>query len=418
VIASNPFALGTRLPARVEEPADGKGVAALLAAAAETGAGVVAFGGSTLQSIGNPPLRYDLALSLSRLDRVLQYDPRDLTIGLEAGITLESAARTLGQARQFIPFDAPLPRRATVGGTLAAGWGGPRRTTYGGLRDLLIGSTAALSDGSLANAGGMVVKNVTGYDMSKLYVGSLGTLGIIVRANFKALPQPAAQRLAVAPLRDEVRERALAGLAQLRIEPTAALVVDGFFERTPRMHEEDARLVILFEGSEAAVDRATRDLRSVLGKCGVAETLLFDGGAAATVFQDTIDAYVEPIENRSITYRSTGPASTVWERALTARAIVLSFETRYDFIADIRTGDAIVRITGKTATRTAERLGEIDAQLRAALPGATVLAGDPRLRAQVDAWGTPPSTLPTLRAIKARFDPTATLAPGRFVGGI
>jgi glycolate oxidase FAD binding subunit len=418
VIASNPFALGTRLPARVEEPADGRHVAALLAAAAESGSGVVAFGGSTLQSIGNAPRRYDVALSLRRLDRVLQYDPRDLTVGLEAGITLESVARALGQARQFIPFDAPLPRRATVGGTLAAGWAGPRRATYGHLRDLLIGTTVALTDGSLASAGGMVVKNVTGYDMSKLYVGSLGTLGIIVRANFKALPQPAAQRLAVAPLGDEVRERALAGLAQLRIEPTAALIVDGFFERTPRVREEDARLVILFEGSEAAVDRATRDVRSVLGKCGVAETLLFDGAAAATVLQDTIDAYVEPIENRSITYRSTGLTSTVRERALTARAIVLSFESRYDFIADIRTGDAIVRIAGKTATRTAERLTEIDAQLRAELPGITVLAGDPRLRAQVDAWGAAPSTLPTLRAIKERFDPSATLAPGRFVGGI
>jgi glycolate oxidase FAD binding subunit len=418
VIVSNPFALGTRLPARVEEPADGQRVAALLAAAAEEGCGVVAFGGSTLQSIGNLPRRYDVAISLRLLDRVLQYDPRDLTVGLEAGITLESIARTLAQARQFIPFDAPLPRRATLGGTLAAGWAGPRRATYGHLRDLLIGSTVALTDGSLARAGGMVVKNVTGYDMSKLYVGSLGTLGIIVRANFKALPQPAAQRLAVAPLADEVRERALAGLAQLKIEPTAALVVDGFFERTPRVREEDARLVILFEGSEAAVDRATRDVRCVLGKCGVAETLLFDGAAAATVLQDTIDAYVEPIDNRSITYRSTGLASTVWERALTARAIVLSFEARYDFIADIRTGDVIVRIAGKTATRTAERLVEIDAQLRAALPAITVLAGDPRLRAQVDAWGSPPSTLPTLRAIKERFDPRATLAPGRFVGGI
>lgn len=418
MISSDSFVLGTRLPTRVEEPADGEGVAALLAAAAQAGSSVVAFGGSTLQSIGNPPRRYDIAISLRRLDRVLRYDPRDLTVGLEAGITLESVARTLAQARQFIPFDAPLPRRATVGGTLAAGWAGPRRAAYGQLRDLLIGSRVALTDGSLASAGGMVVKNVTGYDMSKLYVGSLGTLGVIVRANFKALPQPAAQRLAIAPLIDEVSERALAGLAQLKIEPTAALVIDGFFERTPRVHQEDARLVICFEGSEAAVERATRDLRSVLGKCGVPETLLFDGGAAAAVLQDTIDAYVEPLADRSITYRSAGLASTVRERASTARAIVLAFEMRYDFIADIRTGDAIVRIAGKTSRRLAERLAEIDAQLRAALPGATVLAGDPRLRAQVDAWDGAPSTLPTLRAIKERFDPSATLAPGRFVGGI
>ncbi|MGD0472291.1 MAG: FAD-binding oxidoreductase [Candidatus Velthaea sp.] len=418
MIASNPFALATRLPARVEEPADPQRVAALLATAAEAGNGVVAFGGSTLQSLGNAPRRYDVAICLRRLDRVLAYGPRDLTIGLEAGITLESVAGTLAQARQFLPFDAPLPRRATVGGTLAAGWAGPRRATYGQLRDLLIGSTVALTDGSLASAGGMVVKNVTGYDMSKLYVGSLGTLGIIVRANFKTLPQPPAQRLAIAPLGEEVRQRALAALGQLTIEPTAALVVDGFFERTPRVHEEDTRLVTIFEGSEAAVDRATRDLRSVLGKSGVAETLLFDGGAAAAVLQDTIDAYIEPIEDRSITYRSAGLPSTVWQRAHSARAIALSFEARYDFIADVRNGDAIVRLAGSSARHTTELLSEIDAQLRTALPGITVLAGDPRLRAQVDAWGPAPATLTMLRAIKDRFDPSATLAPGRFVGGI
>jgi glycolate oxidase FAD binding subunit len=418
VIAFNPFALGTRTPARIEEPGDDQRVAALLAAAAESGSAVVAFGGSTLQSIGNPPRRFDVALSLRRLDRVLQYDPRDLTVGLEAGITLDSVARALAAARQFIPFDAPLPRRATVGGTLAAGWAGPRRAAYGHLRDLLIGTTVALTDGSLASAGGMVVKNVTGYDMSKLYVGSLGTLGIVVRANFKALPQPPAQRLAVAPLGDEVRARALGGLAQLTIEPTATLVVDGFFERTPRVHNEDSRLVVLFEGSEVVVDRATRDLRSVLGKCGVAETLLFDGGAAAAVLQDTIDAYIEPLADRSITYRSTGLPSTVWERVLTARAIVLAAQARYDFIADLRTGDAIVRIAGPSARETADLLTGVDATLRGALPALMVLAGDPRLRAQVDAWGAVPPTLATLRAIKSRFDPGATLAPGRFVGGI
>jgi len=418
VISSNPFALGSRAPARIEEPGDARRVAALLTAAGESGSAVVAFGGATLQSIGNAPQRYDIALTLRRLDRVLQYDPRDLTIGLEAGITLESAQRALAQARQFVPFDAPLPRRATVGGTLAAGWAGPRRATYGHLRDLLIGSTVALTDGTLASAGGMVVKNVTGYDMSKVYVGSLGTLGIIVRANFKALPQPAGQRVAIAPLSDDARDRTLGALGQLTVEPTAALVVEGFFERAPRVRDEDARLLVVFEGSALVIDRATRDLRSVLGKCGVAETLLFDGAAAAAVLQDTIDAYIEPVDDRSITYRSTGIPSTVWERTAGACAIVRACGARYDFVADLCTGDAIVRIAGASASHAADALVEIDPELRRAQPGITVLAGDPRLRAQVDAWGSVPSAFETMRAIKTRFDPAATLAPGRYVGGL
>ncbi len=418
MIASNPYALGGRVPHRVEEPADAQRLAATLAAAAAAGAGVVAFGGATLQSIGNAPRRYDVAISLGRLDRVLQYDPHDLTVGVEAGITLDALGRLLAGARQFIPFDAPLARRATVGGALAAGWAGPRRATYGHVRDLLIGSTVALADGTLASAGGMVVKNVTGYDMSKVYVGSLGTLGIIVRANFKALPHPAAQRVAIAPLTDERRERTLAALSQLTVEPTAALVVDGFFERTPRVRDEESRLLIVFEGSTAVIDRATRQLRSVLGKCGVAETLLFDGAAAAAVLQDAIDAYVEPVDDRSITYRSTGLPADVLPRALNACAIVRECGARCDFIADVCTGDAILRLAGSSQQQASDLLGEIDELLRDALPAITVIAGDPLLRSQVDAWGANPSALETMRAVKRRFDPASTLAPGRFVGGI
>jgi glycolate oxidase FAD binding subunit len=418
MIAANPYALGSRAPLRIEEPADARRVATTLATATDAGAAVVFFGGGTLQSIGNAPRRYDIALSLRRLDRIAQYDPRDLTIGLEAGITLDTVSRALGQARQFIPFDAPAPRRATVGGTLAAGWAGPRRASYGQLRDLVIGSTVALTDGSLATAGGMVVKNVTGYDMSKLYIGSLGTLGAIVRANFKTLPLPAAQRLAFAPLTDEVRERTLASLSQLTLEPTATLVVDGFFERVPRVRDESSRLLMLFEGSTAMINRATRDLRSVLGKCGVAETRLFDGVEAAAVFQETIEAYVEPIEDRSITYRSTGLPSSAWERATKASTIVRGWDARCDLIADLRTGDVIVRVAGSSARTAADLVTTIDAPLRAALPTTTILAGDPSLRAQLDAWGDVPPAFATQRAIKQRFDPTATLAPGRFLGGL
>lgn len=418
MIATNAFLLGELAPARVEEPADATRVAATLSAAAESGEAVVAFGGSTLQSIGNAPARYTVALSLARLDRVLQYDPRDLTIGLEAGITLANVARALDDARQFIPFDAPLPQRATVGGTLAAGWAGPRRAAYGHSRDLLIGTTVALTDGSLAAAGGMVVKNVTGYDMSKVYVGSLGTLGIIVRANFKTLPRPAVQRIAVAPLTDDVRERTLDALVDLPVEPTAALVVDGFFGLARTLRGERSRLFILFEGSTAAVDRATRDVRSLLGKCGIAETLVLDGGAAANALQQVVDAYIEPLEDRSITYRHVGLPSDVRTRAGATAERMREHGALCDAIADLRTGDAIFRIAGPSSDEMAEMLPELDAILRDALPAATVLAGAARLRPLVDAWGAPPASLATQRSVKRRFDPNGALAPGRYVGGL
>jgi len=418
VTAKRSYVLGEHTPPRVEEPADAAAVAALLRAATADGKAVVAFGGGTLQTIGATPSRYDIALSLRKLDRVLDYDHRDLTIGLGAGVTVDTVNRTLAKAGQFIPFDAPQPALATAGGTLAAGWVGPRSTTYGRLRDVLIGSTAALSDGTLAAAGGMVVKNVTGYDMSKLYVGSLGTLGILVRANFKALPRAATRRLALAPLPDDTRERAIAAIGNLTIEPTAALVVDGFFRAVPRVRDEDARLIVLFEGSAAVIERATRDLRSALGAAGVAETALFDDAAAEKTLQQVIDAYIEPVGDRSLTYRSHGLASNAWARAGAAHAIAREHGLACDTIADIRGGVAIARIAGRTYEALSEWLAECDANIRRVIPQSTVLAGDARLRARVDAWGTLPSTIETMRSLKARFDPTATLAPGRYAGGI
>jgi glycolate oxidase FAD binding subunit len=418
VTKASSYKLGSHTPSRIEEPADASAVAALLASVAAERAAAVAFGGGTLQAVGNAPSRYDIALSLRRLNHVLDYDHRDLTIGLDAGMTIEAVNATLGKFGQFIPFDVPQPRTATVGGTLAAGWTGPRSATYGRLRDVLIGSTVALPDGTLACAGGMVVKNVTGYDMSKLYVGSLGTLGVIVRANFKAQPRAANRRLALAPLPDDVRERAIAAVANLAIEPTAALVVEGFFRAVARVRDEDARMIVLFEGSPAVIDRATRDLRSALGAAGVAETSLFDEHPAEKHLQDVLDAYIDPVEDRSVTFRSTGLASNAWTRAAVFHAVAHENASRCDTIVDIRGGVVIARFEGRTHAALAEVLTRIATGVRRVIPQASVLAGDARLRAAIDAWGVAPSTIATMRELKARFDPDALLAPGRYVGGI
>lgn len=403
-------------PPRVVEPADAEAVAQTLRDCAREGSAVVAYGGGTLQGIGNAPARCDVALHLHGVRGLVDYDPHELTFGALAGTTLAEVTRTLAAAGQFVPFDAPFADEATVGGTLSAGWAGPRRATYGRLRDLLIGSTAALADGTLAHAGGMVVKNVTGYDMSKLYVGALGTLGVVTRANFKSLPLPRARRLALAPVGEDVRERAIATVATLALEPTATLVVDGFARVLPR--GGSLRLVALLEGSEAAVERTTRELRSALGRAGVAETMLLDGDEAQRAFASLIDAYVESVDDRSVTYRSPGLPSTAWARVREAGRIVASHGAALDAIADVRTGDAIVRVRGRDASGLANALGEIDAALRAALERSFVIAGAPGLRARIDAWGPAPATLPTLRALKARFDPAGILAPGRYVGGI
>ena len=403
------FRLGALQPARLVEPKDATEVAAELRAASEAGEAVVVHGGGTLQRSANPPVRYDVALSMRRLDAVYDYDPRDLTAGVGAGMTIGELQRTLAQHRQFLPLDAPFAQQATVAGTLAAGWAGPRRAAYGRPRDLLIGATVALANGTLASSGGMVVKNVTGYDMGKLYVGSHDTLGVIVRANFKVLPAPAVRRLAIAPFDEELRERALAHASALQLEPVALLVIDGFREAAGPAHP---RLVALLEGSEAVVDRATRELRSALGAAGIAETRLLDGDDAARAFQSVLDAYAARDGEASLTLLARGLPSEAAARAQRVRAGIRRAET----IADLRTGDVVVRVRETAAPSADEDGPPVDRVVRDLLGHATVLSSGSATRA--DAWGEAPATLPTMRALKTQFDPQGVLAPGRFVGGI
>jgi len=316
--AAASYALGALTPSRVVEPNDTTETAALLRAASDAGEAVVAFGGGTLQGSANAPARYDVALSTKRLNALHEYDPRELTAGIGGGMTVGELDALLARNGQFLPLDAPFSAQATIGGTLAAGWAGPRRGAYGRPRDLLIGATVALADGTLAKTGGMVVKNVTGYDMGKLYVGSQGTLGVIVRANFKVLPAPAVRRLAIAPFDDELRERAILHASALSVEPAALLIVDGFHEIAAAGRP---RLFALLEGSEHVVDRTTRELRSALGAAGIAETRLLDGEAAATAFASILDVYATAASETSVTFLARGLPSEAVLRAQRARDV-------------------------------------------------------------------------------------------------
>ncbi len=416
-MSADTYAIGTRAPKAAHVAESVEAVAALLRACDSEGRTVVLFGGGTLQGMGAVPSRYDVALDCSRLDRVLEHEPRDLTIAVEAGCTLAALERTLAAAGRFLPLDAPRALSATVGGTLASGWLGPRRAAYGRSRDFVIGTTCVLADGTIASAGGMVCKNVTGYDLSKLYVGSLGTLAALVRANLRTLAAPAARRLAIAPLPEGTRPRTIAHLAALSIEPAAALIVRGFAKSIEGTDGIDGRVFVLCEGTQRTVDAATRELRSALGSAGVPETRLVDRDAG-TVFARLIDAYVERLGSRSITYRSFGSAAQATARLdafeRVARANGLDLET----IEDLRTGDVLARISSRLTPEFAARALAFDAGRRTALAGARILAAPPRLRARLDAWGPAPASFAAMRAIKAQFDPRGTLAPGRFVGGL
>jgi glycolate oxidase FAD binding subunit len=161
-----------------------------------TGAGlqVIPRGGATKMDWGNPPRSGELMLSTRRLNRVVEHAWGDMTATVEAGCTLQQLQQTLAEHGQRLALDPLWPEQATIGGILATNDSGPLRIRFGSLRDLIIGITLALPDGTLAKSGGKVVKNVAGYDLPKLATGSLGTLGIITQAIFRLHPVPRESR--------------------------------------------------------------------------------------------------------------------------------------------------------------------------------------------------------------------------------
>jgi glycolate oxidase FAD binding subunit len=397
-------------------PENAQAVASVLASCDRASEKVQIVGGGTLSGMGYPPERVDVTLSTAALTGIVANERSDLVIAAQAGTPIRDIAVLLAAQSQFVPFDAPRAQYATLGGTLAAGWVGPRRHRYGRVRDYLIGSTIVLADGTIARAGGMVVKNVAGYDMSRLYAGSFGTLGVLVQANLKTIPLPPHARLFVARLPERTRDRAIAQLATLRVEPAAAFWVDGFHALEGEDGDE-GRVVVLMEGSDALLERATLELRSSLGRAGVPETHIVDAGARES-FERIVDAYIACLGERSVTYRLYPPADAAPGRALELRELTHRFGLRSETIVDVMNGDVALRVSDLDAHAFGSKIEQFDDALHAVEPTAQVVASEHPSRQHLRVWGAPPASIEHMRALKARFDPKRTLNPGCFIGGI
>lgn len=374
-------------------------------------------GGNTLRGFGAPPTRADVVVTTTGLADLLTHNYHDLTCSTQSGIRVADFADLLDKRGQFIPIDVPQRRKATVGGALASGWLGPRRHVYGRPRDLVIGSQVVLADGTLASAGGMVVKNVSGYDMSKVYIGSFGTLGVITQLNFKTLAQPKRRRALIAKLPENTRPRAAAQVAASPIPPAAAFCIEGFRKNIDGEDGIDGRIFVLLEGSEALVDRATRDLRSALGRAGVPETVILDAGAWES-FERVLDASISSVGERSITYRALGLPGDAVQTATALRDAANRRELFTDVLADIMNGDVFLRVSERDSRAFAEKIELCDDEIRALSPRSVIAAGDAPIRESLSAWGADPPGVTKMRALKARFDPRGTLNRGRFAGGI
>ncbi len=386
-------------PRGVIAPENAQQVAQVLRYCSSAGLAVIPRGSGTKLWLGNRPEKADFVLSTARLNRVIEHAWDDMTTTVEAGCPIASLQNALRQHGQMLAADTLQPERATVGGVLATADTGSLRIRYGGIRDLVLGLQMALPDGSLVNAGGKVVKNVAGYDLAKLFIGSLGTLGVITRAVFRLHPVPfAVASYSASPASDAVK-LALAILdshlvytgLQLRAQRADRITIDVRFEGIPELLQDQFGKLGRIAGGHI-FSESEDDAWSARPKlfAGAAEAVI----CKCTVLPAQIGALCDAV------YRQAGRAG--------AQAGVVAQTTG---VADVRLGG--VSLAACAAMVKALR-GELEH-----LHGTLIVQRCPAaLKQELDIWGSVKDALPLMRQIKQKFDPARILNPGRFVGGI
>jgi glycolate oxidase FAD binding subunit len=378
-------------------PGSTEQIAEVLRFADEHGLSVVPIGGGTKPGWGNP-VAPEIFLSLARMNAVREHAWQDLTCVVEAGCTWAAMQESLSTREQMVALDPLWPARATVGGVVATNDSGALRLRYGSLRDLIIGMTIVLADGTIAKTGGKVVKNVAGYDLHKLMNGSFGTLGVIAEVNFRLHPlEQHVQNWTISGDRDSLAELMMSVLA-------STMQVSGMQMRG--LHRESSdRLDIRFAGRPECLARHEEQLRKMAAMLEMAPAEegvwkarenLFDEAIArdGLVFKvSVLPAHIAGVQKTLSAW--PGETICVTQAAGIMTAAVLSGTLQHAMLID-QLRETLFQTGGSVVV------------LRA--PQSSV----PR----PDVWGGNSDALPLMREIKRRFDPNRVLNPGRFVGGI
>lgn len=387
-------------PHLVTKPASAEQLGAVLSACSEARATVIPWGGGTAMALGNPPRRADVVIGLEKLNRVIEHDSANLTVSAQCGLTLNALQSALAAQRQFVPIDAPLPARATLGGIVSANLNGPRRSCYGSVRDLVIGMKVILASGESIKAGGKVVKNVAGYDMCKLLVGSLGTLGIIAEVTLRVAPIAESSATVIGRGTLAEAQRFIEEISRSPLLPAAVFLLRAGTQ-------EDWRVAVGCDGFAETVERHLRELQNIATRIGMKPEVA-SGESAIELWQQLRDF---PLQPDRLVYRVTLP-----------RAAIFDFIDRVKgwnstkTVSDAAMGTIWLAFPANKAT--VARFPEIEAMARERRGHSVVFAAPAALKTAVNVWGPSPPTLSLMRAIKRQFDPNELLNPGRFLGGI
>ncbi len=390
-------------PSAIVRPGTYEEVAAVLRYANREGLAVIPLGNGDFRWIGNIPRRYDIALSVPRLNAIVEYEPADLTITCQAGATLDELNGPLNSNGQMLPF-GKVPFSSRIGRLLALR-GRRSNLAWGSARDFTIGLRIVTADGRIIRTGGKVVKNVAGYDLTKLFIGSMGTLGVIVEATFKLAPAPQAEEqieleftsvAGACAFASELRRRGLS-LWHLKLIGSMSSTEAG---SSPRGH---VALIIDLAGTPAAVERSRRE----------ANELAANTGAKLEVTQRP-KREVPP------------PAWSTAGDPMMCQASVLPTDVPrlVEEVDEVAPGaffeasplDGSVSMTWLGAGADEELVHRIRAVTRR-LGGTLIVIGcDTVLKRQIDVFGDAPPAFDLMRRVKQQLDPNGILSPGRFVG--
>ena len=408
------YTIDDTTPKSVVIPASVKEVQDVLRFASEKNISLIPAGSGTKLSIGNVPSAVDIILSTTRLDKVIEYEPADLTVTVEAGMRLVDLQQELAVNRQFLPMNPPYADRCTIGGIVASNSSGPLRLQYGTSRNLVLGMKVVLANGTVVKSGGKVVKNVAGYDLNRLYIGSYGTLGIITEVSLKLSPLPS-QEVILSAQYDTIADAISSGLSVVRSQVLPSYVILLTKSIHSGISDVSPTLLFGFGGEAEAVSWQLNTTKSQLEQNGAKRVHVFEGESLDKI-QHKIQEYpAVDKDNNTIVSKVNLKITEI------ANFVEIATHTTSDMMTLLGNGVLYMRIPVDSTTdftTLADSLKHLRG-IVGTVKGNFIIESSPtELKRLIDVWGPIGTTEHLMKKLKEKFDNGYILNPGRFVAKI